>query len=72
MSRFTMHAVATAYDTARALADALVAAVIDYSGVSGGTRIYRVNFEQAFDNPPDPDPGLYVRTVVFAVWHRSN
>lgn len=71
-SHFTLHCSAADYDVACSLAAAVIAAVLDYSAVSGATAIETVNLEAALDSGPEEEPGLYTRTVLLAVWHRSN
>lgn len=71
-SRFTIHCAAADYDTTVGLADATEAAVLDYSGVSGGTEIQTVSLDMAADTGPDEDPGLFTRTLMFSVWHNRS
>lgn len=61
---------AVTYDGAKALADALIAGVLDFSGVSGGSHFGAVFLENEFDLM-DLEPGLYRRNLTFTVWHRS-
>lgn len=67
-SHYTFHCSALTYDEAVELADALDACLEDLRVVSGSTAIGPVHSEVALDNP-EPEPGIYTKTVQFAVWH---
>lgn len=69
-SRFTFHCSAADYDTSVLLAQALEDAILDYVGISGGTSIEAVHLEAAADNAVEEDPGIYTRSLLFAVWHQ--
>jgi hypothetical protein len=68
---FTFDCYALTYDVAKALSEALIAALVDYSAVSGSTRVEAVFLENEFDLL-DMEPGLYRRNLSFTVWHRSS
>jgi hypothetical protein len=68
--RFTVACQGFTYDGVRELARAFVAAVLDFSGVSGGSDIDRVTLDFEFDSP-DFEPGIYQRIVRVAVAYRS-
>lgn len=66
--RFSVDCYAASYDGAKALAEAVIAALVDYSGVSGGSTISAVHLENEIDLM-DLEPGLYRRLLSFVVWH---
>lgn len=68
--RIQLDCCALTYDGAKSLADAVAAGIIDWSGVSGGTQIQRIFCEGEYD-AMDPDPGIYRRSLILVVWHRS-
>jgi hypothetical protein len=57
------------YDDSVALA-ALLAALLDFSGTVGGTYFNAIRFDSEFDLF-EPEPGLYRRTLLLTIWHRS-
>lgn len=67
-SHYMLHCSALTYDEAVTLADAVDACLEDLDVVSGETAIGPVHSEVALDNP-EPEPGIYTKTVQFAVWH---
>lgn len=67
---YSLDCFAETYDAARALGVALVASILDFSGVSGATHIEAVFLESQFDGF-EIEPGLFRRNVTLSVWHRS-
>ncbi len=56
-------------DQARALARAIRTGMRDYSGPMGSVTVQRVQIAADFDSGPDPEPGLFRRTLTFNVWY---
>lgn len=61
---------AVVYDDAVGLANAVSAALRDFSGSMGVTRVPRVFLENEIDLS-DIEPGLYRQSQTWAVWHRE-
>ena len=61
---------ALVYDDAVGLANAVAAALRDFSGAMGATRVPRVFLENEIDLS-DVEPGLYRQSQTWAVWHRE-
>jgi hypothetical protein len=60
---------ATTYETSARAAQAARLALVTFSGDAGAVRIQKVFLETDFDVGPDPDPGLYRRSLQFSIWY---
>jgi len=67
---FQLDCYAESYDAAKALGAAVIAGIVDFSGVSGGTHIEAVFLENESDQL-DVEPGLFRRSLALTVWHRT-
>jgi hypothetical protein len=57
------------YETAVRGAQAAMQALRPFAGPAGAVRIQKVQIQTEGDIGPDPDPGLYRRTLQFAIWY---
>lgn len=58
------------YDDAVGLANAVSAALRDFSGAMGATRVPRIFLDAEIDLS-DMEPGLYRQSQTWIVWHRE-
>lgn len=70
LTRITLDCYARRYIDSVALANAVTAALEDFSGDMAGTRVPRIFLENEIDLS-DVEPGLYRQSQTWAVWHRS-
>lgn len=56
-------------DQARALGRAIRRGMRNYSGPMGSVTVQRVQLTADFDNGPEPETGLYRRTLLFNLWY---
>ena len=68
--QFSVDCYAETYDAAKRLGDAVIAGVVDFSGVSGATHIEAVFLDSEFDTV-DLEPGLFRRNLALTVGHRT-
>ncbi len=60
---------ATTYETAARAAQAARLTLVAFAGAAGAVEVQKVFLETDFDIGPDPDPGLYRRSLQFTVWY---
>lgn len=70
MTRVDIDCYASSYRQSVNLANAVTAALLDFSGTMFGTRVPRVFLESEFDLS-DIEPGLYRQSQTWAIWHRG-
>lgn len=66
---YQVDAYAVTYETAARAAQAARLAMVGFAGAAGAVRIQKIFLETDFDVGPDPDPGLYRRSLQFSVWY---
>lgn len=66
---YQVDAYATRYEEAVRAAQAARLKLVAFAGDAGAVRIQKVFVETDFDIGPDPDPGLFRRTMQFTVWY---
>lgn len=66
---YQVDAYAVAYETAARAAQAARLRLVAFAGPAGAVAIQKVFLVTDFDIGPDPDPGLYRRTMQFTVWY---
>lgn len=69
-TRVDIDCYATSYRQSVLLANAVTAALEDFSGTMGTTRVPRIFLETEVDLS-DLEPGLYRQSQSWAVWHRE-
>jgi hypothetical protein len=70
VTRMDIDCYAVSYRQSVELANAVTAALQDFSGTMGTTRVPRVFLETELDLS-DIEPGLYRQSQTWAIWHRE-